>query len=53
MEWAIIIKRLAGLGGVDAKELGKHLLELPKHEWIYVDNTGNTPPVRTKIDLSV
>jgi len=47
------IKRLAGLGGVDAKELGKHLLELPKHEWIYVDNTGNTPPVRTKIDLSV
>ena len=47
------IKRLSGLGGVDAKELGKHLLELPKHEWVYVDNTGNMSPVRTKIDLSI
>jgi len=45
------IKRLSGLGGVDAKELGKHLLTLPKHEWIYVDNTGNLEPVRTRIEL--
>jgi len=45
------IKRLSGLGGVDARELGKHLLELPKHEWVYVDNTGNTEPFRTRIEL--
>jgi predicted ATPase len=46
------LRRLSGLGGVDAKELGKHLLTLPKHEWVYVDNTGNMPPVRTRIDMS-
>ena len=45
------VKRLTGLGGVDAKELGQHLLTLPKHEWVYVDNTGNIEPFRTKIEL--
>jgi hypothetical protein len=45
------IRRLSGLGGVDAKELGKHLLTLPKHEWVYVDNTGHMPLVRTRIDI--
>lgn len=44
-------RRLTALGGVDAKEIGRHLLELPKHEWVYIDNTGNTPPVRTRVEL--
>ena len=44
-------KRLTALGGVDGKELARHLLELPKHEWVYVDNTGATDPVRTRIDM--
>ena len=44
-------RRLTALGGVDAKELSQHLLTLPKHEWVYVDNTGNMPPVRTRIDM--
>ena len=45
------IRRLSALGGVDAKELATHLLTLPKHEWVYVDNSGNMPPVRTRIDM--
>ena len=44
-------KRLQSLGGVDAKELATHLLTLPKHEWLYVDNSGNMPLVRTRVDL--
>lgn len=45
------LKRLSGLGGVDSRELASQLLELPKHEWIYVDNSGTLPPVRTKVRI--
>ena len=45
------VRRLSALGGVDAKELARHVLTLPKHEWVYVDNTGNTDPVRTRVDM--
>lgn len=44
-------RRLTALGGVDAKEIAQHLLTLPKHEWVYIDNTGRTPPVRTRLDM--
>ena len=45
------LKRLANLGGVNAKELAAAVLALPKHEWIYVDNVSNTPPIRTRVEL--
>lgn len=45
------LKRLSNLGGVNAKELAHHVLTLPKHEWIYVNNTTNAPPIRTRVEL--
>lgn len=45
------LRRLANLGGVNAKELAQNILALPKHEWIYVNNTDGSEPIRTKVRL--
>lgn len=41
-------RRLADLGGVDAKELASQLLRLTKHEFVYV-NTRNGTTVRSQV----
>lgn len=45
------LKRLSALGGVDAKEAAQIVATLPKYEWIYLDNTGHSDPVRTRLDI--
>ena len=45
------LKRLSQLGGVDAKAAAEIVATLPKHEWLYLDNSGHGQPVRTRLDL--
>lgn len=45
------LRRLANLGGANVKELSAQILALPKYEYIYVNNTDNSPPVRTRVTL--
>lgn len=45
------LKRLAQLGGIDSKRVAEIVATLPKHEWLYLDNTGHSDPVRTRLDL--
>lgn len=45
------VKRLSDLGGVDSRELSRHVLSLPKYEFAVVDNRGLSDPVRTRVEL--
>lgn len=40
------LKRLADLGGIDAREMGRHISALPdRHDYVYLNPQGDYPPV--------
>lgn len=44
-------RRLADFGGADKRELTENMLDLEKHEFVYIDPVNQTPPVRSKLQL--
>lgn len=45
------VKRLAGLGGIDAKVLRATLPQIPQHHWLYLNKLASTGPILTKVEI--
>lgn len=44
-------KRIADFGGASRRELSQNLMDLEKHEFIYIDPVNLSPPVRSKMSI--